>query len=228
VIDSIMVHHTQDDCFEFFGGTVNASHLICADNGDDAFDWDFGYTGKLQFLAAKLDPTIADTANGFEADNDADGSLNTPVSEPVIYNVTLCGQNAAVDKQQFGMLLRRSTKGHIFNAIVTGFEAGVDIRNADTDVEISNSIFFGNLVENLAYDETVTDMSMSDLPTYDDDAGLDEVAMLLADGNLEMDPKLGGCFAATPADDDPDRRRDPAERRVLRRHGELHRRLQGR
>jgi hypothetical protein len=215
-IDHVMVHHTLDDCFEFFGGTVNAKHLVCAYNGDDGFDWDYGFSGKLQFLAVVQDPTIADDTCGFEADNDADGSLNTPISDPTIYNVTLCGQNTMVDKQQYGMLLRRSTRGSIYNLIATGFEAAVDIRDATTDVTLMNSIFFGNTSANIGYVETGMDNTQID---YDDDGGFDEVAWFLdpANMNSEAEPGLTGCFtpgspnfrptttlstgAATPPDD---------------------------
>jgi hypothetical protein len=102
------------------------------------------------------------------------------------------------------MLLRRSTKAHVANAIVTGFEAGLDVRNADTEVSIKTSVFFGNVIANVAYDETVTDESMKDLPTYDDDGGFDEVAEVMdpTNGNFEMDPGLdcwGDVIDFTPA-----------------------------
>ena len=47
VIENIMVNTTQDDCFEWFGGTVNATNLICNNGGDDMFDADQGYTGTI-------------------------------------------------------------------------------------------------------------------------------------------------------------------------------------
>ncbi|KYF60327.1 hypothetical protein BE04_03075 [Sorangium cellulosum] len=198
-VNHVMVHHTLDDCFEFFGGTVNASHLICAQNGDDGFDWDLGYVGKLQFLALQQDPTVADETNGFEGDNDADGSENAPVSEPTIYNVTLCGKNKDVDKQQYGMLLRRGTKAHIFNTIVTGFEAGVDLRNDGTEVDLASSIFFGNVEANIAYDETDANKSTEPTLDDDDDGGVDEVAWFEEEAtNSAEDPELAGCFAAKP------------------------------
>ncbi|KYF58061.1 hypothetical protein BE08_29925 [Sorangium cellulosum] len=198
-VDHVMVRHTLDDCFEFFGGTVNAKHLLCAQNGDDAFDWDLGYTGKLQFLALQQDPRVADETNGFEGDNDAEGSDNAPVSEPTIYNVTLCGKNKDVDKQQYGMLLRRGTKAHIFNAIVTGFEAGLDLRNGSTEVELKSSIFFGNLEANIAYEETDANKSTESTLDDDDDGGLDEVAWFEGEAtNSVEDPQLADCFAATP------------------------------
>lgn len=194
-IDYVMVHDTLDDCYEFFGGTVNAKHLVCAYNGDDGFDWDFGFGGKLQFIALLQDPEVADDTNGFEGDNDAQGSANTPVSEPWIYNATLCGKNKDVAKQQFGMLLRRSTKGHIFNTIVTGFEGGVDVRDALTSVEIKNSIFHGQVVStaNFAYPEDANGMDV----TADDDGGFDEAASLMSAGNQSIDPKID-CFKGVP------------------------------
>ncbi|MGK4003628.1 hypothetical protein WMF31_13440 [Sorangium sp. So ce1036] len=198
-VDHVMVHHTLDDCFEFFGGTVNAKHLICAQNGDDGIDWDLGYKGKLQFVVVQQDPTVADDTNGFEGDNDDDGSLNEPTSEPTIYNATLCGKNKDVDKQQYGMLLRKSTKAHIFNTIVTGFEAGVDIRNAETEVEIASSIFFGNVEANIAYEETDADEATESKLDDDDDGGLDEIAWFEGEAsNSAVDPKIADCFAATP------------------------------
>lgn len=195
-VDHVMVHHTLDDCFEFFGGTVNAKHLLCAQNGDEGFDWDNGYKGKLQFLALQQDPTIADDTNGFEGDNDSAGSLNMPLSEPTIYNVTLCGKDVNVDKQQYGMLLRRSTKAHIANAIMTGFEACVDVRDASTSVELTSSICFGNSVQNIAYDETAAGMDVQ----KDDDNGFDEAAWFKAPAskNAETDPMIAGCFGAAP------------------------------
>lgn len=201
VVEHVMVHQTLDDCFEFFGGTVNAKYLLCQGNQDDGFDWDLGYTGKLQFLALQQD-LFADDTNGFEADNDEPGTQNTPISSPTIYNVTLCGKNQDVEKQQYGMLLRRSTQGAIFNAVVSGFEAGIDVRDANTDVSVQNSIFFGNVVQNIAYPEDGSDETLN----KDDDAGFDEVAYILtsANKNAETDPKIQDCFNLASPDFRPE------------------------
>jgi hypothetical protein len=42
-IDYIQVTYGNDDAYEFFGGTVNAKHLIGYATADDDFDFDFGY-----------------------------------------------------------------------------------------------------------------------------------------------------------------------------------------
>lgn len=192
VVDHVQVRQTTDDCFEFFGGTVNAKHLVCQWNGDDGFDWDNGYRGKLQFLVLQQDPTAIDETNGFEGDNDALGSSNAPVSEPVIYNATLCGKNVDVDKEQYGILLRRSTRARIFNLIVSGFEAGIDVRDATTQVELGSAIFSGNLVKPLAYEEDGSNAG----PQKNDDAGFDELAWLAnpAMSISTASPGLGDCF----------------------------------
>jgi hypothetical protein len=194
-VEYVQVRHTADDCFEFFGGTVNAKHLICQYNGDDGFDWDNGYTGKLQFLVLQQDPNVADETNGFEGDNDPLGTANAPLSGPTIFNATLCGKNADPAKQQFGMLLRRGTRATIANTIVIGFEAGIDLRDPTTAVDLKSSIFFGNLVKNVAYEE---DGSNTDTQK-DDDAAFDERAWFLAAErkNSERDPLISGCFNAS-------------------------------
>ncbi|CAN90509.1 unnamed protein product [Sorangium cellulosum So ce56] len=193
IIDFVQVRHVSDDCFEFFGGTVNAKHLACQYSGDDAFDWDQGYRGKLQFLVAQLDPSVAEETNGFEGDNDplALTPALEPRSEPTIYNATLCGKGVDVDKEQYGILLRRSTKANIANTIVTGFESGLDVRDPDPEQNISSSIFF-NLVNDLAYAETSDGTGI----LQDDDGGFDEIAFLREPDrkNREEDPGIQGCF----------------------------------
>jgi len=195
-IDYVQVRHTLDDCYEFFGGTVNASHLVCYRNGDDGFDFDQGYVGKLQFLFLQQDPNIADEANGIEADNDKEAPDTTPVTNPTVYNFTFCGQNTDSAKQQYGMLFRRGFNATIGNGIITGFEAGVDFRDRPyTDVALTDTTFFGNNPENVAY---VEDGSNEDNQA-DDDMGFDERDWFATGaGNDEVDPALMDCFASTP------------------------------
>ena len=47
IIEHVTVRYNKDDCFEFFGGDVNPSHLICQGAGDDAFDLEPGYKGRI-------------------------------------------------------------------------------------------------------------------------------------------------------------------------------------
>ena len=95
-VDYVQVHNNQDDCVEFFGGTVNVKHLICTNAGDDNLDIDWGYQGKMQFVVVKQSSDTSDHV--VESDNtNADaavGYLTEPRSRPMIANFTFLAQGA--------------------------------------------------------------------------------------------------------------------------------------
>ena len=132
-VDYVEVFRNLDDGFEWFGGTVNAKHLISAFNGDELFDTDQGYRGYNQFLLGIHDAT---GDNGFEMDG-GDASLGgedaQPASTPIFYNVTLIGAGA-----NRALRIRESSAPSFFRSIFTQFDRGVDIQqvaNATTDSE---------------------------------------------------------------------------------------------
>jgi len=92
-IEYIQVSYCGDDSFEWFGGSVNGRYLVAYHGWDDDFDTDNGYSGKLQFLLGVRDPKIGDqsNSNGFESDNNASGSTETPFTTAVFSNVTIIG-----------------------------------------------------------------------------------------------------------------------------------------
>src|SRR5215217_1882880 len=100
-VDYVQVSFSGDDSFEWFGGTVNAKHLVSIANVDDVFDFDNGFSGKLQFLVAQRDPALADQAgqsNGIESDNSEKVWNSSPRTRPVISNMTIIGPGSvAVD-----------------------------------------------------------------------------------------------------------------------------------
>lgn len=133
-LDYIQVSYSGDDSFEWFGGTVNAKHLITFRGWDDEFDTDFGYRGKVQFAVALRDPAIADVSgsNGFESDNDASGSANSPVTNPVFCNVSIFGPKVTASttvnsNYKRAMHLRRNTRLNVFNSVFAGYPIGLFI-----------------------------------------------------------------------------------------------------
>jgi hypothetical protein len=206
VIDHIQVRETLDDCFEFFGGTVDAKYLICQHNEDDGFDFDLGYVGRLQFLVLQQDPTHEGDDNGFESDNDANGTGALPLTAPKVYNATLCGKNASLGKEQYGLLLRKNTRGTYKNLVVSGFQAALDLRDgigAAGELSITNSLFFNSkgagaytVTDHIAFVEQGTTAGQ---PDRDDDGAIDEVAWFKGQaGNAFTDPgTIAGCFNAT-------------------------------
>lgn len=158
-INNVQVSYSGDDSYEFFGGTVNCKNLIAYRGLDDDFDTDFGFSGNLQFIVALRDSNVADVSgsNGFESDNDATGSVNTPLTHATISNATIIGplvnaSTAINSNYKRGAHIRRSSQESIFNSIITGFPVGLllDGTNCETsatagDLEIKNSVLAGCL-----------------------------------------------------------------------------------
>lgn len=163
-INHIMVSYSGDDSYEWFGGSVNSKYLIAYRGLDDDFDSDNGFSGKVQFGYSLRDPNIADISgsNGFESDNDATGSSNTPITRGLFSNITIAGPKvtaATVINVNYkrGAHLRRNTKTSIYNSIIMGYpEAGLKIEGANTSVnaindelQFKNNILSGNTVDYL-------------------------------------------------------------------------------
>ena len=161
-IDYIQVYRSGDDAFEFFGGTVNAKHLLAIGTLDDDFDTDFGYSGKIQFGLAQRYITIADVSgsNGFESDNDNSGSAKTPSTGAVFSNVTVIGPLSSATMGSFNAnyqhaaQIRRNSSISIFNSIFTGYTEGIYIDDSRVSVPKATSanylagriVFQNNLV----------------------------------------------------------------------------------
>jgi hypothetical protein len=132
-IDYIMVSFANDDSFEWFGGTVNAKHLIAYRGLDDDFDTDNGFQGKLQFLFAIRDKNVADVSgsNSFESDNDATGSTNIPITKPIFCNVTVIGPRKDASTSNISanyknaLHLRRNTQTCTYNSVFAGYLGGL-------------------------------------------------------------------------------------------------------
>jgi|694.fasta_scaffold93380_4 hypothetical protein len=151
-VDYVQVKMNRDDGVEFFGGTVDAKHLVLNAIRDDSLDWTFGWSGRVQYVVIQQRGDDADM--GFEADNNDVNNNLLPRSNPTIYNVTLVGDPTTTfgNESNIGMLLRRGTAATIRNAVVTGFKSwGVDINGTAAAAQaqegaltVRNSIFFGN------------------------------------------------------------------------------------
>lgn len=129
IVDHIMVSHSRDDAFQFLGGTVNAKNLIAYNNGDDDYDFDLGYNGRLQFIVSYR-TGVSDwalRANGIESLNDADASSSIPYTRPIISNATIIGSHGIVKvltNQNQGIYIRKNTRFAIQNSIIAEYPQG--------------------------------------------------------------------------------------------------------
>jgi hypothetical protein len=196
VIDYVMVNQPLDDGFEWFGGTVNANHLVVNDTapapggGDDIYDCDFGFTGKVtNFFARKSRPGSNDP-NGFEWDNSGKGEDFNPKTNPTFEKGTLCGTDlTAATGGSYGAVFRRRAQGTINQVVWTGWKFAFDVRDTGstpnpTAVNVTNSIVAPGTEINNA---TVT-------PEFDEVMWFNEAAK----NNSQADPGFtaADCFAA--------------------------------
>jgi Secretion system C-terminal sorting domain len=155
IIDYVQVYACGDDSFEWFGGTVNAKHLISIGAVDDDFDTDFGYTGKVQYALAVRNSSVDDQSGStaFESDNDAGGSSLIPITAPVFSNVTALLQNVpATTRFTRAMHLRRNTSISIFNSVVTGWPQGLTLDGSGAQANATNGtlVLKNNVIAGIA------------------------------------------------------------------------------
>lgn len=160
-LSHIQVSFSNDDSYEWFGGSVNSTYLIAYKGIDDDFDTDNGYNGFNQFGigmkdSSRFDPTWGatsggSTSEGFESDNDASGTLSLPFTEAVFSNYTMVGpyavgetysQHSSTMRSAFrrGARIRRNSGQSVINSIFMGYRNGIMIDGAASEGKAS----FGN------------------------------------------------------------------------------------
>lgn len=158
-IDHIQVSYSNDDSIEWFGGCPESKYLIAWKGWDDDFDTDNGFSGKVQYALAVRDSRIADVSqsNGFESDNNADGSDTSPYTSATFSNVTFVGpkldadfvndpsyinggalypnNGSALGKFQAAMQIRRNSRLNCINSLAIGYPIGLILDNQKGDTQ---------------------------------------------------------------------------------------------
>jgi hypothetical protein len=195
VVDYVQVHRNADDGVEFFGGTVNAKHLILTDIEDDSVDWTQGWQGKLQYVLVKqIQDATVDTDRGMELDNLEQNNDAEPRSGGVMANFTLVGKPG-----ELGINPRRGTGGNFSNFIVTGFQNCLDIDSAATFNAAGGP---GARTGVLTFNNTILDCATNIVENDEDTPDPWSVQDFFdeQDGNSEQDPMLDGVFPPEDAD----------------------------
>ena len=131
LIDYVQVHNSSDDGIEWFGGTVNAGHLVLTGNDDDSIDTDVGYNGAIQYAL------ILQRANGGDRMNEMSASDRQPFTNPKIANVTYVGRSGGGS----GIVMNSGNDSQYYNAVVTGSDGCLDIDASNTGGSF-DSVFF--------------------------------------------------------------------------------------
>jgi len=197
VIDHVQVHANEDDGIEFFGGTVNAKHLVLTGIKDDSLDWTHGWNGHVQYVVVKQDSDPAnDKERGIEADNFEDNNEATPRSQPSIANATFIGAPSD-NKTTTGMVLRRGTGFNLTNVIVTGFEKCLDLDSSATFAAAGTPL---NLTGTGTMENTIISCDVN-FEEEEGDAYTVQSFFEAQMGNQVADPALDGIYPTsnTPA-----------------------------
>lgn len=159
VIDYVQVSHSNDDSFEWFGGSVDCKHLVAFRGLDDDFDTDNGYNGKVQFGLGIRDPHVSDdpaisTSEGFESDNNATGSAVNPYTSAIFTNFTMIGPMYRKDQANAGSFatgykrgarIRRASQLKILNSVFMDYNEGVHVDgNASETAALNGTLKFAN------------------------------------------------------------------------------------
>jgi hypothetical protein len=196
IIENIQVSFGNDDAYEWFGGTVNCKNLIAFATADDDFDFDFGYTGKIQYGIACRKPDFVDAGdagNGIECDNDGTGTTATPFTRPQLSNFTIVGANNATGtaaNHNFGNRWRRSTQFVLRNSIVMGWpKGGLSFESANT----AKAYYVDNLSEfknNLLHSNDAANV-------YRNDAA---ALAIVTPAQMKTKAETDGCISLSTAD----------------------------
>ena len=172
-IDFVQIFEGSDDGFEFFGGTVNASHLVVVNSEDDSIDWTEGYTGTLTDVYVQHG---ASHDKAFECDgyNTDFSNVAGYFSAPTVTNVTVAG----ADDGSEAIRLRAGTQGIFTNVVINDFDEAFDLDGDLGDNPTGQGVLDGLL--------SVTDVTFNNVVTkLKNDTGFTftEADFISGDGN---------------------------------------------
>ena len=205
-IENVEVYANFDDCFEWFGGTVNTKWLVGAFCGDDSFDYDQGFRGRGQFWFSIHDDDSA--GRGGEHDGgDVGGDDATPFSTPIISNVTYIGSGATAsvaggDNNDRTFAIRDNAGGQYWYSVFTDYP-GVAINIEDLADDAAEDSRKRLEAGDLAFADNAW-WNYGAGSTLDDIVDGDFAETILADaGNVMVDPMLAGISRTNNGGLDP-------------------------
>lgn len=140
----IQTSYGQDDAFEWFGGTVNATHLVSLNTQDDDLDVDGGYTGTVQYaLVVRTDSSSydSDPSRAIETDNGSAASESEPITSPIFSNISAFGpftnytngaSGQAAQSGWAGAYIRKNSALSVYNSIFSGYRIGLYMEGPGT------------------------------------------------------------------------------------------------
>ncbi len=190
VSNEAIVHHVEaigsaGEAFAFYGGNVDASHLIALNAGFIAYDTDLGYTGKLQFIFGQ---GVGDRFGDHSA-----GPIELQVDAGAyVYNATFIGDGEF--GLNTGVSFYNNAGGYYYNSVFQDLGIGANIEWNDDYVSSSYNLFSSgsltindNVFWNVSGGNYWSVSDNSSVPNFTGDPFLDGNVS----GNRYEDPMLG-------------------------------------
>lgn len=180
-ISYVEVIANADDGFEFFGGTVNCHHLIASYCDDDAFDFDRGYSGNVQFLYA--------LQSSYRGDNLCEHDGLSQNNRPVIANATMIGRGTSGDEAL--ITFRNQSAAHYYNSIFINQSNGIIADNADVFQSATqqwlekNTRVRSNILFQIGDEDRLVKLLISENEAYDD-----SLTSRIINQNLFINPQI--------------------------------------
>jgi hypothetical protein len=161
LVDYVSSYMGNDDGLEFFGGAVNASHIVSIQSQDDGIDFADGWSGTGEYWYSK-----DSQKSGIEGSNNGDNGAATPMTEATISNATIVGMGEkpwflkegagvqSIDNVVIGGLTN-AEKGPYF--YISSDDTDALARAAASDISITNVLFTDAVVDKADASLTVTE-----------------------------------------------------------------------
>lgn len=167
-IDFIQAFEGKDDGIEFFGGTVNASHVSVIGAQDDSVDWTEGYTGTLTevYIEHRQSHDKGIEGDGFNTDI---GNNSNPVfwSAPTINNITINGNGSSNENE--AVRLRAGTRALLNNVFISGFAEGFDLDDESGENVTGQGVADGETkVTDITFDDVTVLLKNDTGATFDE------------------------------------------------------------
>ena len=122
IIDFVQIFEGSDDGVEFFGGTVDVSHVVVVNSEDDSIDWTEGYIGSITdvYVQHGASHDKAFECDGYNTDFSNEAGY---FSAPNVTNVTIAGANDGGE----AVRLRAGTQGIFTNVLLVDFDEAFDL-----------------------------------------------------------------------------------------------------
>ncbi|MBY0427398.1 MAG: hypothetical protein K2Q22_17315, partial [Cytophagales bacterium] len=173
-IEYVQVSFSNDDSFEWYGGSVNAKYLISYRCKDDDFDVNFGNSSTLQFCIALRHPLMRDVSKSYAIETESYPSeipieqiVDGMVTKTVFCNfdMILASDDKAADipMSNTALYLGNNTCITLANSIMSGFKRGIFAKGGQVEDNIRE--YRIRLSNNLIYN--CIDPIINNNPAYD-------------------------------------------------------------